>query len=91
MEKVVIGSDEWCALSELGLPAIKARIDSGARTSSLHAFNIHPFKEDEKNFVHFDIHPIQNNRKVIQHCRGEVLEERIVKSSNGEKEKTLCY
>jgi ribosomal protein S6--L-glutamate ligase len=71
-EKIVIGKEEWCGLPELGLPAIKARVDSGAKTSSLHAFNIHTFEEDGKKYVHFDIHPIQDNRKIIQSCRGLV-------------------
>jgi len=85
-KKIVIGKDEWCGLPELGLPVIKARIDSGAKTSSLHAFNIHPFEEDGKKYVHFDIHPIQENRKIIQSCRGLVVDKRNVKSSSGEKE-----
>ncbi len=85
--KIIIGKEEWCALPELDLPAIKARIDSGAKTSSLHAFNIHPFEENGQKYVHFDIHPIQDNRKIIQSCRGLVVDQRNVKSSSGEKEK----
>ncbi|MDF1686130.1 MAG: ribosomal protein S6--L-glutamate ligase [Parvibaculaceae bacterium] len=85
-EKIVIGKEEWCGLPELGLPAIKARVDSGAKTSSLHAFNIHTFEEDGKKYVHFDIHPIQDNRKIIQSCRGLVVDRRNVKSSSGAKE-----
>lgn len=86
-EKIVIGKEEWCALPELNLPAVKARIDSGAKTSSLHAFNIHPFEEGGKKYVHFDIHPVQENRKIIQSCRALVVDQRNVKSSSGEKEK----
>lgn len=85
--KIVIGKEEWCRLPDLGLPAIKARIDSGAKTSSLHAFNIHSFEENGEKYVHFDIHPIQDNRKVIQSCRGRVVDRRSVKSSSGEKER----
>ncbi|MEM7046864.1 MAG: 30S ribosomal protein S6--L-glutamate ligase [Pseudomonadota bacterium] len=86
-KKIVIGKEEWCELQELGLPAIKARIDSGAKTSSLHAFNIHQFEEGGKRYVHFDIHPIQNDRKTIQSCRGLVVDKREVKSSSGDKER----
>jgi len=86
-KKIVIGKEEWCGLPELNLPAIKARVDSGAKTSSLHAFNIHPFEEGGNKYVHFDIHPIQDNRKVIQSCRGLVVDQRNVKSSSGEKER----
>ena len=86
-KKIIIGKEEWCGLPELGLPAIKARVDSGAKTSSLHAFNIHQFEEAGKRYVHFDIHPIQNNRKIIQSCRGLVVDKREVKSSSGDKER----
>ncbi len=86
-KKIVIGKEEWCELPELGLPAIKARIDSGAKTSSLHAFNIHPFEDAGKKYVHFDIHPIQNNRRTVQSCRGLVVDQRDVKSSSGDKER----
>ena len=88
-QKIVIGKEEWCGLPELGLPAIKARIDSGAKTSSLHAFNIQVFEEAGKKYAHFDIHPIQDNRKILQSCRGLVVDRRHVKSSSGEKEKRL--
>lgn len=84
--KIIIGKEEWGALPELKLPAIKMRVDSGAKTSSLHAFNIHAFEEDGKRYVHFDIHPIQNNRKLIQSCRGLVVDRRNVKSSSGDTE-----
>jgi len=86
-KKIIIGKEEWCGLPDLGLPAIKARVDSGAKTSSLHAFNIHPFEEGGNRYVHFDIHPLQDSRKVIQSCRGLVVDQRNVKSSSGEKER----
>lgn len=85
-KKIIIGKEEWCGLEDLGLPAIKARIDSGAKTSSLHAFNINPFEENGKQYVHFDIHPMQNDRKLIQSCRGFVVDKREVRSSSGDKE-----
>jgi len=87
MGKIVIGKEEWCAFPDLGLPAIKARIDSGAKTSSLHAFNMHTFIEDGKKYVHFDIHPIQHNRKIVQSCRALVIDRRSIKSSSGEQER----
>jgi len=85
-KKIVIGKEEWGSLPELGLPAIKMRVDSGAKTSSIHAFNIHTFEERGKKYVHFDIHPIQNNRKLIQSCRALVVDQRKVKSSSGDAE-----
>jgi ribosomal protein S6--L-glutamate ligase len=86
-KKIVIGKEEWCELPELGLPAIKARVDSGAKTSSLHAFNIKTFEEGKKKYVTFDIHPIQNNREIIRTCKALIVDRRHVKSSSGEKEK----
>ena len=88
-KKIIIGKEEWCGLNDLGLPAVKARVDSGAKTSSLHAFNIHPFTEKGKKYVHFDIHPLQDTRKIIQSCRGEVVDQRDVKNSGGDKEKRM--
>lgn len=85
-KKIIIGKEEWCGLDGLGLPAVKARVDSGAKTSSLHAFNIHPFQEKGKKYVHFDIHPLQGTRKIIQSCRGEVVDQRDIKNSSGDKE-----
>ena len=54
MEQIIIGKEEWLSLPLLGLPVIKARIDSGAKTSSLHALNITPYDEDSKKYVVFD-------------------------------------
>ncbi|TAE35031.1 MAG: 30S ribosomal protein S6--L-glutamate ligase [Alphaproteobacteria bacterium] len=85
--KIVIGKEEWVSLPELALPAIKARIDSGAKTSALHAFNIQPYEEDGVSYVQFEIHPLQQNRKVLQICRARVIDRREIKSSNGETER----
>ncbi|MBT7625955.1 MAG: alpha-L-glutamate ligase, partial [Proteobacteria bacterium] len=50
-EKPIIGSEEWCQLSQLGIPAVKVRVDSGAKTSALHAFNIQTFKRGNVPWV----------------------------------------
>ena len=84
--KIVLGSEEWCTLPELGLPAIKARVDSGAKTSALHAINIAPFIKEDENWVKFDINPIQNNLKTVIHCEAKLIDKRIVKSSSGFRE-----
>lgn len=86
-QKVVIGKEEWCALPDLQLPAIKARIDSGARTSALHAFNIHTYTARGERWVRFDVNPIQKDRGIITHCRARLVEERDVKSSSGHTER----
>ncbi|WP_396171484.1 30S ribosomal protein S6--L-glutamate ligase [Flavobacterium sp.] len=84
--KIILGSEEWCTLPELGIPSIKARVDSGAKTSALHAINIAPFKKEGQNWVKFDINPIQNNVKTIIHCEAPLVDKRVVKSSSGFRE-----
>ncbi len=86
-EKIIVGSEEWCALPVLGIPAIKVRVDSGAKTSSLHAFNIRAFKREGILWVSFEVHPLQNNRRTIIRCEAEVVDKRLVKSSSGIGEK----
>jgi ribosomal protein S6--L-glutamate ligase len=85
--KLILGSEEWCSFPELGIPIIKARVDSGAKTSALHALNIQPFVKEGINWVKFDINPIQNNQKTILHCEALLVDKRIVKSSSGFREK----
>jgi ribosomal protein S6--L-glutamate ligase len=83
MSKLIIGCEEWCAFPEFGIPAIKARVDSGAKTSSIHAFNIQPFRRGGESWVSFEIHPIQNNRRTVIRCEQPVADKRVVKSSSG--------
>jgi ribosomal protein S6--L-glutamate ligase len=87
MEKIKIGSEEWCSLPSLQIPAIKIRVDSGAKTSSLHALNIVQFKKNNEKWVRYDVFPIQENRKVSVHCESKVIDIRFVKSSSGAGEK----
>ena len=84
--KIILGSEEWCAMPQLNIPTIKARVDSGAKTSALHAINIAPFKKEGQNWVKFDINPIQNNVKTVIHCEAPLVDKRIVKSSSGFRE-----
>ena len=84
--KLILGSEEWCSFPDLGIPAIKARVDSGAKTSALHAINIAPFVKEGINWVKFDINPIQNNLKTVIHCESLLIDKRIVKSSSGFRE-----
>ena len=86
-QKIIVGSEEWCALPDLGIPAIKVRVDSGAKTSSLHAFNIRPFSRSGQPWVSFEVHPLQGNRRTIVRCEAEVIDKRVVKSSSGLGEK----
>lgn len=85
-KKLLIGRNEWCQLPDLNIPAIKAKIDTGAKTSALHAFNIEPINIKGKKYVCFDVHPIQGRDDVIVRCKALVADERAIMSSNGHKE-----
>lgn len=73
-------------MPELGVPAIKAKIDTGARTSALHTFMIEPFKAQGRRMVRFGVHPLQRRRDVELFCQAQVIDRRAVTSSNGQRE-----
>ena len=81
-----IGWEEWVALPELNLPAIKAKVDTGARTSALHAFMVEKIMEDGDVKVHFGIHPIPERPEIEVFCKAHLVSEREVTSSNGQTE-----
>ena len=85
--KIIVGSEEWCGFPSLAIPAIKARVDSGAKTSSLHAFNIQPWEQDGQQWVRFEVHPLQNDRRTTVQCEAPVIDSRLIKSSSGLAEK----
>lgn len=85
--KIIVGSQEWCSFPDLGVPAIKARVDSGAKTSSIHAFNIQPFKRHSESWVSFEVHPLQSNRRTTIRCESRVVDRRLIRSSSGITEK----
>jgi hypothetical protein len=81
----VIGWREWVALPQLGIAFIKPKIDTGARSSSLHASGVEEFRRGDRTFVRFRVHPIQRNKDFGVKAEAEVLEYRHVKSSSGQK------
>ncbi len=81
-----IGWREWVALPELGIPAIKAKVDTGARTSALHAFRIDTFGQDNREHVRFWLHPLRNKRHIEIVCEAPVCAKRVVKDSGGHAE-----
>ncbi len=85
-QKLVIGKEEWCALPDLAIPAIKAKIDSGARTSALHASNIRTITVRGEKWVSFDVRPVQKDRRTTIQCKAKLVDQRAVKSSSGHTE-----
>ncbi len=81
------GWQEWVSLPELKLPKIKAKIDTGALTSSLHAYNIKYVVKNGIKLVIFEVHPIQRNNQIKQICEAPLVEYRKVKSSSGTEQK----
>jgi len=82
-----IGWREWVRLDALGLNRIKAKVDTGARTSALHAFEINSFIEAGKTRLEFKIHPDQRDEEKVIVCSADALEQRDVIDSGGHKEK----
>lgn len=82
----LIGWRERLALPELGVTSVKAKIDTGARSSALHAFDIETFEREGVAFVRFKVHPAQRNKKKIITVEAKLLDTRPVRSSSGEAE-----
>ncbi|AWZ21934.1 S6 modification enzyme RimK [Roseovarius sp. TM1035] len=80
------GWEEWVSLPDLGVPAIKAKVDTGARTSALHAFDIETFGPASRPKVRFTVHPIPGRDDLIIPCSAPIIDRRDVTSSNGERE-----
>lgn len=85
-DKILIGWKEWCSLPDLKIPAIKAKIDTGAKTSCLHAIEIEPFKKNTIQWVRFILDPLQGDAKVLIKCNARVVDTRLITSSSGHKE-----
>lgn len=96
-EKMIVGWCEELRLPGLGIERISAKIDTGAKTSCLHAFKVESFSKEGATWVRFWIHPIQRNETVVNVCEAEVIDERVVRDSGGHEEKRyvirseLCF
>lgn len=80
----VIGLREWVALPELGISQMIAKIDSGAKTSALHASNIRTFERDDQTWVRFDAHIGSRTRQYTRSCEARLVDLKRIKSSNGQ-------
>ena len=88
-ERTIIGWAEWVQLPQLGLPLIKAKVDTGARTSALHAFSVETFSKRGAPWVRFQIHPIRGSKNLTVTCEAPVIDRRLVTDSGGKSEKRL--
>ncbi len=78
-----IGWREWVALPELGVNKIKVKVDTGARTSSIHAFDMEIYTRAGQDYVKYKLHPNQKDIKKTISCKSKVIEYRSIRSSNG--------
>ncbi|MGZ8094625.1 MAG: ATP-dependent zinc protease family protein [Methylosarcina sp.] len=86
-QKAVLGWREWVALPELDIRMIKAKIDTGARSSALHAYTIDPYFIGGQRWIMFAIHPKQKHRNVSIECHAPVKDRRLVTDSGGHKQR----
>ena len=88
-ERTMVGWKEWAALPGLGIPALRVKVDTGARTSALHTFAQERFRRDGKKMVRFGVHPRQGRTDQEVWAEAEIVDERVVTDSGGHRQKRI--
>jgi len=83
---ITLGWREWVSLPEINLPAFKAKVDTGARTSAIHAHDIERFSTNGQQMVAFTVLPIQRNYTIMRRCEAPLVDIRDVTDSGGHTE-----
>lgn len=83
----ILGWREWVALPALQIDMLKAKVDTGARSSALHAFVIEPYHQGKTLWVMFGIHPDQRDNERVIECHAQVKDRRIISDSGGHKQR----
>jgi hypothetical protein len=84
---LIVGWREWVSLPALGIPSVKAKVDTGARSSSLHVFDVEHFRRGSRPFVRFRVHPRQRDVRTSVVAEAEVVADRYVRSSSGHRDR----
>ena len=85
-ELPIIGWREWVALPELGVDKLRCKVDTGAKTSALHAFYVDPYEVNGITMVRFGLHPDEKTTSIEKHCEAIVIDQRSVTDSGGHSE-----
>jgi hypothetical protein len=86
-QPLTLGWREWLALPDLAIPLIKAKVDTGARTSTLHTFYVDPFKSGGKPYARFGLHPLRGRTDIAIHAQAPLIDCRQVTDSGGHRER----
>lgn len=86
---LILGWREWVSLPELDIKRLKCKVDTGARTSTLHAYYVERLVENGRERVRFGLHPLQRRTDVSIDCVADIFDERVVSDSGGHRERRI--